>query len=229
MRLLYAIPAALMWASPAAAAADVSGEIGVVSDYRYRGVSLSRGRPAVQASVTIEDDSGLYGEAWASTLERPGDPTDAEVDFTGGFSKDLSAAFNVDLSGTFFAYPSAGSDNYFEATALATATRGAASGSIGFSYIPRQRATRDDSGAGRDNAYLFGTLDYAIPKTPVMLKAGLGYERGAFDEVEHGGKWDWTLGCEAQFEPVTIGLAYVGSNADGGDRHALVASAFLSW
>ncbi len=227
MRLLCGALIAAMATS--AAAADVSGEAGVVSDYRYRGVTLSRGRPAIQASVTIEDDSGLYAEAWTSTLERPGDPTDSEVDLTAGFSKDLSEALNVDLSGSFFAYPSAAPDNYYEATALVTATHGDATGGIGFSYIPRQRATRDDSGAGHDNAYLFGTLDFAIPRTPVTLKSGIGYERGAFDEVEHGGKWDWTLGCEVEFKPVKLGLAYVGSNADGGDRHALVASAFVSW
>jgi len=228
MRLLCGAMVTAMWASTAAAA-DVSGEFGLVSDYRYRGVTLSHGRPAVQGSVTIEHDSGLYAEAWASTLERPGDPTDSEVDFTAGYSKDVSESFNLDLSGTFFAYPSAGSDNYVEATALVTATRGAATGSLGFSYIPRQRATRDDGGAGHDNAYLFGALDYEIPKTPVTLKAGAGYERGAFDEVERGGKWDWTLGAEAEFKLVRLGLAYVGSNADGGDRHALVASALLSW
>ena len=228
MRLLCIALFALTWTS-SAAAAEVSGEAGVVTDYRYRGVTLSRGRPAVQGSVTVDHDSGLYAEAWASTLERPGDPADSEVDFTAGFSKDLSEVLNIDLSGTFFAYPSAGSDNYVEATALVTAKHGAASGSLGFSYIPRQRATRDDGGAGHDNAYLFGTLDFAIPKSPVTLKSGLGYERGAFDEVAHGGKWDWMLGCEAEFEPVRLGLAYVGSNADGGDRHALVASAFVSW
>ena len=92
------------------------------------------------------------------------------------------------------------------------------------SYAPAQRGT-----GHRDNLYVFGSADYALPKTPVTLKAGLGYERGAFDEVDHGGKWDWTLGGEAEFEPVTLGLAYVGSNADGGDRHALVASAFINW
>lgn len=226
-RVDFALVAA-MWTS-SAAAADISGEFGVVSDYRYRGVSLSRERPAVQGSVTIEHDSGLYAEAWASTLAHPGDPTDSEVDLTAGYSKDLSEAVNLDMSGTFFAYPSAGSDNYFEATALVTATRGDVTGGIGFSYIPRQRATRDANGAGHNNAYLFGTLDYAIPKTPVTLKSGIGYERGAFDEVEHGGKWDWTLGCEAEFKPVKLGLAYVGSNADGGGHHALVASAFVSW
>ena len=31
--------------------AQVSGSVGVVSDYRYRGYSLSDGDPAVQASV----------------------------------------------------------------------------------------------------------------------------------------------------------------------------------
>lgn len=226
MRIPCVALVALMWASPAAAV-DVSGDIGLVSDYRYRGLSLSRGRAAVQGSVTIEHDSGLYAEAWASTLEHPGDPTDSEVDLTAGYSKDLSAALNMDLSGTFFVYPSAGSDNYFEATALVTATHGAASGSLGLSYIPLQRATRD--AGGHDNAYLFGTLDFAVPRTPVTLKSGIGYERGAFDEVEHGGKWDWTLGAEAEFKPVKLGLAYVGCNADGGDRHALVASAFVSW
>jgi uncharacterized protein (TIGR02001 family) len=223
MRALCLALAASLWASPAAAV-DVSGEVGLVSDYRYRGVTLSRGRPAVQGSLTLEDDSGIYAEIWTSTLEHPGDPTDSEVDFTVGYSKELTETFNVDLSATFFAYPSSGADNYFEGTALATATRGDASGSLGVSYIPGQLATD-----GADNWYLFGTLDYAIPKTPLTLKSGLGYERGAFDEVEHGGKVDWSLGVEAEFTPVTLGLAYVGSNADGGDRHAMVASALVSW
>lgn len=228
MRFLCAALPALLWAS-SAAAADISGEFGVVSDYRYRGVSLSHGRPAVQGTLTIEHDSGLYAELWGSTLERPGDPTNSEIDVTGGYEKALSEHVGIDLSGTFFAYPSAGADNYFEATAIATTTHGAASASVGFSYTPSQRATRDDGGGGHDNVYLFGTAGYALPKSPVTLKAGLGYERGAFDEVERGGKWDWTLGGEVEFKPAKLGLAYVGSNADSDDRHALVASLFLGW
>ena len=223
MRLVCAALPALMWASPAAAV-DVSGGVGVVSDYRYRGVSLSRGRPAVQGSLTIEHGSGLYGELWTSTLERPGDPTNSEVDVTGGYEKELSEHFSIDVSGTYFAYPSAGSDNYFEATAMITATNGNASLSAGASYIPRQRAT-----GHANNAYLFGAADYTVPKTGVTLKAGVGYERGAFDEVARGGKWDWTIGGELALKPAKVGVAYVGSNADGGDRQALVASVFVEW
>ena len=92
-----------------------------------------------------------------------------------------------------------------------------------------QRGTRDEIGRKQGNSYVFGAVEYEVPKSPVSLKAGFGYERGWFDEVEHGGKRDWTLGGEVELKPARLGLAYVGSNADGGDRHALIASLFLAW
>jgi len=213
----------LLWASSAAATVGVSGEAGLVSDYRYRGLSLSRGNPAFQASVTLEHDSGFYAQLWGSTL---GHRADAEVDFTGGWSADLSDSVSIDLSGAYFTYPAAASDNYVEGTATVTMTRGDASASLGLSYAPAQRGTGHDN-----NLYLFGTADYAVPRTPLKLKAGLGYERGAFDEVAHGAKWDWTLGVEMEASPAKLSVAYVGSNVstDGADRHALVASAFFEW
>jgi len=227
MRLLWIAVPVLAWASPAVAA-DVSGDIGVVSDYRYRGVTLSRGHPAVQASLTLEHDSGLYASVWGSTL---GHEEEIEADFTAGYSKDLSEAFNIDLSGSYFTYPTGGDEDYFEATAIATMTKGSASASLGFSYIPPQRATRDDEGDATGNGYLFGSVEYQLPKSPVTVRVGLGYERGAFDEVEHGKKFDWNIGAEMKLKPVRISVTYVGSNADrgAGDHHAIVASAFAEW
>jgi len=222
MRFLCIALAASTWAS-SAAAVEVSGEVGLVSDYRFRGVSLSQGRPAVQADLMLEHESGLYADLWGSTLGES-DPTNNEIGLTAGYAAELNEHFSVDLSAMYYAYPSAPSDNYIESTALVTTTHGDVSASFGVSYAPAQRGT-----GHRDNLYVFGSAGYALPKTPVTLKAGLGFERGAFDEVAHGGKWDWTLGGEAEFKPVTLGLAYVGSNADGGDRHALVASALISW
>jgi uncharacterized protein (TIGR02001 family) len=206
----------------------VSGEAGLVSDYRYRGVSLSNGNPSLQASMTLEHDSGLYATMWSSTL---GHRTQTEVDFTGGYSKELSKSLSLDFSSTFYSYPSQSSDNYFEATAAATVSHGAAEASVGYSFVPAQRGTRDDNGRGHRNGYAFGKGSYEISKTPLSLNASLGYERGWFDEVERGGKWDWSLGAEVKLKPARIGLAYVGSNADAdaGRRHALVGSLFLSW
>jgi uncharacterized protein (TIGR02001 family) len=222
--LLYAAALAGLWA-PAAAAADISGELGVVSDYRFRGISLSRGNPALQGSVTVEHHSGLYANLWGSTL---GHGSETEIDLGAGYATDLTEHFSIDFCGTYYLYPSDGSANYFEGTATATLTRGAVTGSLGVAYVPPQSATRDGDGRRHGNGYVFAEAGYEIPKTPVNLTAGLGYERGAFDEVEHGGKWDWKVGAEARLAAAKFGLAYVGSNADDGDD-ALVASLFLSW
>ncbi len=220
MRVLCIALPLLLWAAPATAI-DLSGEAGLVSDYRFRGISLSREHPAAQASLTLEHDSGLYTNLWGSTL---GHRSEVEIDLTAGYEAELSEHLSLDLSAMYYAYPSAGSDNYFEATALVTATSGPVLGSLGISYAPAQRGTGQD-----DNLYLFGSADYALPKAPVTLKAGLGYERGAFDEVARGGKWDWSLGGEVEIKPAKVGLTYVGSDADGGNKHALVVSAFLEW
>jgi len=49
--------------------AQVSGSASLLSDYRYRGVSLSRNRPAAQLAVAYDDASGWYGGAFASTVQ----------------------------------------------------------------------------------------------------------------------------------------------------------------
>jgi uncharacterized protein (TIGR02001 family) len=209
-----------------AAAQSVSGEAGLVSDYRDRGVSVSNRHPALQASLTIEHESGLYANAWGSTL---GHGSQLEIDLTAGYEHEVSKLISIDVYATRTIYPSIPGANYSELTAVATAARGATSASLGFSYAPRQHGTRDYAGVGHDNSYVFGAAEYAVPKSPVTLKAGLGYERGSFDQVEHGGKVDWSLGGDVSLPPVRAALAYVGSNADAGGRHALVASLFVSW
>ena len=55
----------MMLAATSANAQDWSAEVGLVSDYRYRGHSLSNSTPALQASLAGEHDSGLYAELWA--------------------------------------------------------------------------------------------------------------------------------------------------------------------
>ena len=49
--------------------AQVSGSVGVVSDYRYRGYSLSAGDPAVQAGVAWDGASGAYAGLFASSVQ----------------------------------------------------------------------------------------------------------------------------------------------------------------
>ena len=216
MRLLLAFLAAVLWGS-SAAASDLSAEVGGVSDYRFRGISLSGGHAAVQGSVTIEHGSGIYAQLWGSTL---GHGADTEVDLTAGYDAQLLDELDIDLSGTWYAYPTGSDGSYFETTAVTTYSLGAGSAKLGMSYVPPQGSTRS-------NTYVFTEASYAVPKSPLSLTVSFGYERGAFDEVERGGKWDWSAGGEVALKPARLRLTYVGSNADAGD--AIVAAGFVNF
>lgn len=224
---IVAAVAAALWAIPAGAS-PLSGDVGMVSDYRYRGLSLSDGRPALQGSLTLEHD-GLYGSLWGSTLGRIGDPASSEIDVTAGYERELAGWVRLDVSATRFFYPAFGGDDYSEATAAVTLTRGSAEATGGLSYAPRQRTLRDDAGRRHDNVYAFAGARYPVPKTPLTLVAKAGYERGAFDAMRGGGKWDWNIGAEVERGRGKFGLGCVGSNVDHGKGHALVGSVTLGW
>ena len=72
-------------ATEAAGPINVSGGVALMSDYRFRGVSLSDKDFAVQPYLTVSHESGLYVGAWGSNLsENDGD--DVELDLYAGFS-----------------------------------------------------------------------------------------------------------------------------------------------
>lgn len=115
--------------------------------------------------------------------------------------------------------------NYVETTAVARAERGGFSAGLGYSFVPKQGGTRDDAGRHR-NHYLFAEAAYEVPGVPVTLTTSAGYERGYFDEVAGGGKWDWSFGAEAKLARARLGLHYTGSDAPG-HHGTVVASLFL--
>lgn len=208
-----------------ARAADWTAEIGLVSDYRYRGLSLSDGRPAVQASLAAEHAYGAYAEIWASSATSGGRGLD-EIDVTAGHVFDLTEAISIDLSATYYAYPGASSANALEIGGLLEASRGPLAATAGLSLAPPQRGTRNDSGSKKTNVYVFAGASYRLAKLPLRLRASLGFERGPWDAAGRGGKWDWSLGGEADFEQARIALDLVGSDAGG---EAVVAALTLAF
>jgi uncharacterized protein (TIGR02001 family) len=224
---LAAITGILACSGPATAA-ELSGDVGLVSDYRFRGISLSSGQPAVQASLSLEGESGLHLGIWASTIRDPGSKTDAEVDLYAGYGVELSEEIGIDFMATYYAYPSDGESNYLEGSATLALTSGIIEAGLGLSFVPKQSATEDDERRRRRNSYFFAQAAIALPDTPVKLTAAAGYERGFFDEADHGGKWDWTAGVEIALSPIRAAVAYIGSDAPDKDD-CLVASLFFDF
>ncbi len=66
----------------------LSFNAGLVSDYRYRGISQSRLNPALQGGVDYADKSGFYVGAWGSTIQwikGAGGDANVELDLYGGY------------------------------------------------------------------------------------------------------------------------------------------------
>jgi uncharacterized protein (TIGR02001 family) len=100
-------------AAPAAAAAPentLAYNVGVVTDYRYRGISQSRLKPAAQGGIDFSHTSGAYVGAWASTIQwvkDAGGSSDLELDIYGGY-KGTAGPVSYDVGVLSYVYPSNG-------------------------------------------------------------------------------------------------------------------------
>ncbi len=95
---------------PAAPAfADVAFNASVTSDYRYRGISQTRLKPAVQGGVDWSDASGFYAGAWGSTIKwikDAGGDADIELDVYGGYKTEIASGLTLDVGLLQYVYPS---------------------------------------------------------------------------------------------------------------------------
>ena len=180
----------------------LSGGVAVLSDYRFRGVSLSDKDFAVQPYLTVKHESGLYAGVWGSNLaENAGD--DVEVDLYAGFSggEDLT----YDIGATYYLYPGVSSFNYVEFTGKLGSTVGPATVGVQLSYVPSQ-----DNTGNNDNIYYGTNATVAIPNTPISIVGSMGIEDGAFTAGNE--KVDWSLGLTAAVSGFTLGASYVDTN-----------------
>ena len=96
-------------AAPAAPAPDytLSFNVGAVTDYRYRGISQSRKKAALQGGIDFAHSSGFYLGTWATTIKwvkDGGGNAGGEFDFYGGY-KGTAGAIGYDLGILTYQYP----------------------------------------------------------------------------------------------------------------------------
>lgn len=76
-------------AAPAEPESTLAFNAGVVTDYRYRGISQSRLNPAVQGGADYADKSGFYVGVWGSSIKWIQDAGakdgNVEIDLYGGY------------------------------------------------------------------------------------------------------------------------------------------------
>ena len=89
------------------AAADVEaltfgGDVSVVTDYIFRGISQNDGKPAGQLDLHVAADNGLFAGAWGSSLSRA--RASFEFELYAGKRFDLSSAWSATLTAVDYGY-----------------------------------------------------------------------------------------------------------------------------
>jgi uncharacterized protein (TIGR02001 family) len=216
-------------------ALTISGSAGLVSDYRFRGVSQSDEDVAVQAGVTATHESGLYAGFWGSNLAGWGTfgGANMELDLIAGYKFKPTESATLDVGVTYYMYPGGfNNTDFFEPYVKLSGTIGPLNATAGVAYAPKQQAlgnyyfngasaaagVYDDEGDKNDNLYLWGDFSSGLPGTGLTLKGHIGYSEGnsglgpfATSVAPTGEYWDWMVGVDYTIPstPLTFGVAYV--------------------
>jgi uncharacterized protein (TIGR02001 family) len=225
---LTALPS-LAQTATAAATPDytLTGNLGIFSDYRFRGISQTNKHAAIQGGVDFAHSSGIYLGNWNSNIDS-GLYTGAniEMDFYGGW-KTTVEGFGIDIGALYYYYPGSGQSSYPGSFKVDNAELyiGGSWGPIALKY---SYAVTDFFGVpGTKGAYyiaLSGTHDFG---NGFGINASVGYQGGLKNGdpgysscyVEFGGQQacsvtDYKLGGTYTIDGWVLGLAYVSTNRD---------------
>jgi len=189
----------------------VSGGATVVTDYRFRGISQSDKRFALQGSITVAHESGFYLSTWGSSIDDyVANGGDQEIDFIGGYSKTFGAA-TVDVGVLYYYYPGSGGANtdFIEPYASVKGTFGPITAKVGAAYAPKANAL-SIGGGKEDNLYVYTDLSGAAG--PVSLIGHLGYSNGPSYLTIGDNYLDWSIGASYSWNSLTFGVTYVDTN-----------------
>ncbi|KPL68320.1 hypothetical protein SZ64_09420 [Erythrobacter sp. SG61-1L] len=164
---------------------EVDAGIAALTDYRFRGISLSGNDPEVTAELTVSHESGFYAGTWLSNVDLDDGADDLEVDLSAGFATDLGGA-SIDIGAIYYLYPGNDDFNYIEFTGSIGTTIGPADITVGVAYAPSQ-----DALGNVDNTYVYISGEVPIEGTPLSLHGTFGYENGGFAD----NKKDWLVGA----------------------------------
>ncbi len=99
---------------------SVSANIGVASNYIWRGVTQTQDDPAVSGGLDYAHESGFYAGTWVSNIDWGADSPNYELDLYAGFGGSINDDFSYDLNTIYYAYPDGTDSDFWEIAASGT-------------------------------------------------------------------------------------------------------------
>jgi uncharacterized protein (TIGR02001 family) len=220
-------------AAPAAAAPapdwSITANVGLFSEYIFRGITQTAGKPAVQGGFDLGHSSGFYAGTWASNISWLQDfgaysRSSLEWDFYGGFKHNIGDSdFFYDVGGYYYYYPGT------RVAGAANADTFEVYGALGWKWVSAKLsyATTNYFGTkptGQDTDgtyYIDVSAAYPFGDSGVSLLAHYGYLDVNNDGSGNtkAGYSDWKIGVsyvvpEGMLKGTEIGAYYTDSDAN---------------
>lgn len=188
---------------------EVSANAALTTDYRYRGISQTRLKPALQGGVDYtHNPSGFYLGAWASTIKwtkDAGGSGDIELDLYGGKRGELSKDVSYDVGALAYVYPSNGlkpNANTFEIY-----------GQLGYgpAYLKYSHSLSNLFGFAdsKHSGYLDLGANFDI-SSGYMLNLHIGHQ--TVKHTSSASYTDYKVGISKDFGFATVALAVIGAD-----------------
>lgn len=203
-------------AQAALAEGSVGGHVDVTTDYVFRGLSQTRGKPAIQADLHYQTDAGWFAGAWGSTVDlNRGQGATIEFNGYAGRAWPVSGAWNAKLTAVQYIYPNDTTYlryDYFELVgALSYDDR------LSLSVAWSPNTSRYSSyGKAEDQT----TLTYEIVgrwplRGPLSVTGSVGYYD--LSDLFGTGYFYGSAGLNGTFERIRVDLAYFSTGQDASD------------
>ena len=196
--------------------ADIEGNVALVTDYRFRGISQSNDNPAVQGGFDYSWENGIYIGTWGSVVDFDLSTADGglngslELDYYVGWSSNIGDSdFGIDVGYIYYDYPGdEGVEGDYQEVYLGFSWKDLG---VSINYSDDYYA---ESGSFY---YLSGDYSWSINDTFSMdFHVGLN----EFDDkdvfLSDGDSYvDYLIGVNAEWLSVTWSLQYIGTDLDG--------------
>jgi uncharacterized protein (TIGR02001 family) len=201
-----------------AAQAEVTANLGVTSDYRFRGISQTQLDPAIQGGVDYSHKSGAYVGVWASNVAKAFYPGGAgrEIDVYAGYRTEL-AGLGIDVGILRYNYP--GTTANFDTNEVYV---GASKGPVSLKV---SQSITDYFGTANTKNTRYYDLGVSMPTGPVTLLAHAGYTDVANQSTNDYA--DYSVGVAKEVSGFTVSAkwhtnnlrtAYEATNTVQGER-----------
>lgn len=198
---------ALLVVGVPAAQAQFSSTVTAVSDYDFRGVSLSAKDPALQASVDYAFSNGFAIGAWASNVDF-GDDASYELDLYANYTGKINDTFSWTAGIVHYQWDSTVVGDYPEAFV------GFSAGAFSF----KQWYADDYGDLGVNAWYTEGNYTVSISDA-VSLSFHAGYNYGDYwKDFGFGEMIDYSVGLGYTAGHFNLGAKFTGTDASGDQK-----------